>query len=122
MKVNVTTDEVGRCLRVLQAAKCSIVAADLADKLGLVGSRESKRRHVRAIVKKLRDSGSMVVATKQNGYALTDDETIWAEYNEGRKIDAKRIFAKVYERQKERPVDDGQGLLFTLYGPGLGRG
>lgn len=70
----------------------------------------------------MRDSGSIVAATMQNGYALTDDEAIWAEYNEGLKIDAKRIFAEVHKRKKERPAYDGQGLLFALGGPGLGWG
>ena len=110
-KPNVTADEAAKCLRVLQGAASPIVAAELARKLGLGGSRESRRRHVRAIVEHLRDKGSMVIATLQQGYWLTKDEQLWKDYLEGRQIDAKRILGETHKRKKL--VDaTGQGLLF----------
>lgn len=86
-----------------------IVAADLAAKLNLFGSRETQRRKVRALIKELRDEGQWIVASLWCGYFLTSDFSLWRDYLEGRKIDAKRIFAEVHKRKK---VILGQRNLF----------
>jgi len=113
-KPNVTTKNAARCLEILKAAKKPIVAADLAGRLFLPGRRETKRRHVRAIVKHLRDNGSRVVATLQGGYMLTDDESIWKDYLEGRQIDAKRVLGVTGKQKKIMADVAGQGHLFDL--------
>jgi hypothetical protein len=111
---SITTSETARCLWILQEAEEPITAAELAHKLLLGGARESRRRHVRAIVKQLRDDGAMIVATLAGGYWLTEDADIWCEYNEGRKIDAKRVLGEAHRRNKILREADGQGLLFSL--------
>ena len=111
---NITTEETAQCLRLLQAAAEPIVAADLAARLGLSGSRETRRRHVRAIIKHLRDNGSHIIATLWGGYLLTDDLPLWRDYNDGRQIDAKRILAVTHKRKKMIQDRTGQGFL---YGP-----
>jgi len=111
-KANVTAEEAARCLRVLQDIAKPIVAADLAKKLALGGSRETQRRHVRAVIEHLRDNGSMVVATRQQGYWLTEDEGLWKDYLEGRQIDAKRVLGETHKRKRMLADAKGQGLLF----------
>lgn len=120
-QVNVTSDEPARCLQVLKQAAEPIVAADIACRLGLGGKRETQRRHVRAIVKRLRGVGSMVVATLNGGYWLTADEKIWTDYLEGRKIDAKRIIGEAHRRKKMVTDNRGQGLLFRPALAGRGK-
>ena len=111
LRPNATTDQNAGCLNILAAANEPIAAADLAVKLDLTGSRETKRRHVRAIVAKLRDTGAMIVGTN-NGYCLTDNKAIWRDYIEGREIDAKRIFAEAHRQKRNVATPGGQGLLF----------
>lgn len=111
--LNVTTEQAGRCLRLLQSAEQPIVAAKLAGMLGFVGSRESKRRHVRAIIKQLRDCGEMIVADSKGGYWLTDDKSVWKNYLEGRQIEAKKTLCDTHEKRKAVLTDaSGQELLF----------
>ena len=109
---NVTAEEAARCLRVLEQAQRPMVAAELARSLHLGGSRESQRRHVRAIAEHLRDNGSMVVATLQQGYWLTEDQRLWKDYLEGRQIDAKRVLGETHKRKRMLADAKGQGLLF----------
>jgi len=108
---NVTTDACAACLRILQSSNEPLVAAELAVRLQLAGNRETQRRHIRAIVKHLRDNGSRIVATLAGGYWLTEDDELWREYNEGRQIDAKKIFAETH-RRKMLMDQKGQGVLF----------
>lgn len=108
---NVTTIQETRVLELLTKAVEPIVAADIAAKLRIGGCRESQRRHVRGIVRKLRDEGNHIVATLQGGYWLTEDETIWKDYLDGRQIDAKRLLAET-SRAKKAIDANGQGLLF----------
>jgi len=112
-KINITASEAAECLRILESATEPIVAADLARKLYLPGSRESQRRHVRAIVKHLRDNGSQIVATLWGGYFLTEDSQLWRDYLEGRQIDAKRILGETHKRKRMLADAAGQGLLFS---------
>jgi len=112
MNDKVTTQETARCLGILQRLTVPIVAAGLADLLGLAGSRETKRRHVRAIIKRLRDKGVMVVAVGISGYFITEDTTIWKDYLKGRQITAKRIIGETHRRKKMIADSKGQGLLF----------
>lgn len=112
-KINITASEAAGCLRVLEVAAEPIVAADLAKKLYLPGSRESQRRHVRAIVKHLRDNGSQIVATLWGGYFLTEDSQLWRDYLEDRQIDAKRILGETHKRKRMLADAAGQGLLFN---------
>ena len=77
------------------------------------GSRESQRRHVRAIVDHLRKEGSMIVASIVEGYWLTEDLDIWKDYQEKRAVDGKKILAEVSRRKKAAGCGEkGQGLLF----------
>jgi hypothetical protein len=109
---NITTDQAAECLELLARAAEPIVAARIAVYLGLAGNRESKRRHVRAIIKHLRDNGAMIVANLQGGYWLTNDEITWRDYLEGRQIDAKKTLGQTHKQIKIAD-QTGQGLLFA---------
>lgn len=98
---NVTTQEVAECLVVLQQAAGPMTAAELSGQLYMQGLRETQRRHVRAIIKRLRDNGSMIVANLAGGYWLTKDHRLWSDYLEGRQIDAKRVLGETYGRQRK---------------------
>jgi len=111
-KPNVTALEAARCLSVLESAREPIVAVELASRLGLSGSRETQRRHVRAIIEHLRNNGSMIVAALQNGYFLTEDTQLWRDYLEGRQIDAKRILGETHKQKRILTDSKGQGILF----------
>lgn len=115
-KANVTSLEAARCLSVLESATEPIVAADLAARMNLPGCRESRRRHVRAIIKSLRDRGEKIIATLQGGYWLTKDEGLWRDYLEGRQVDAKRILADTHKKKRMQTGAKGQGMLFD---PGM---
>jgi len=113
-QVNITSPQAARCLRILEnAAGKPIVAAELARQLGLAGNRETQRRHVRAIIEHLRETGAMVVATLQDGYFLTEDTSLWRDYLEGRQIDAKKILGQTHKKKRMLTDVNGQGLLFT---------
>ena len=112
-KPNVTCEQAGRCLRILQSADKPIVAAELARQLNLTGNSETRRRHIRAIIKQLRDGGEMIVADIKGGYWLTEDNTIWKDYLEGRQIDAKIILGDTHKKKKQVLQDaSGQELMF----------
>jgi biotin operon repressor len=109
---NITTDQVAGCLGILRRADKFMTAAEIACRLGISGERETQRRHIRAIVKHLRDGGSMIVANTLDGYWLTADAALWKDYNEHRAIDAKVMLAEVSRRKKI--IDKkGQGFLFN---------
>jgi len=109
---NITTDQVAECLGILKRADKFMTAAEIAVHLGIAGCHESQRRHIRALVKELRDQdGEMIVANNRDGYWLTKDLKIWADYVEHRAIDAKTMLAEVSSRKKI--IDKtGQGILF----------
>ena len=110
--VNITADEAAKCLEILKATKSPLVAADIAKLMKLSGSHETQRRHVRAIVKHLRDDCSAkIVATLAGGYWLTDDEQLWSAYLEGRQIDAKHILGDTSQK-KRFCFYRNQGILF----------
>ena len=112
-KPNVTTDHLARCLVRLQNADGPATAAELAGMLALAGCRETRRRHVRAIIKDLRNRGHWIIATLTGGYWLTGDLAIWTDYLDGRAIDAKRIIGEASGRKRIVTADaQGQGLLF----------
>lgn len=112
-KPNVTSDMAADCLKLLKAAGEPMTAIEIAGSLYLAGSRESKRRHVRAIIEQLRENGSQIIATLQAGYWLTDDARLWRDYLEGRQIDAKRILGQTHRKKKMLANTKGQGLLFA---------
>jgi len=114
-KTDTTAEDAAQCLQILEAANEPVVAADLAVRLHLAGSRETQRRRVRSIVKHLRDEcGAKIIATLQGGYFLTDDDSLWRDYLEGRQIDAKRILGTTHKQKREVLADRaGQGFLFT---------
>jgi len=108
-----TTEENARCLEALEGAEAPMTAMQIAAWLRLTGSRETQRRRVRAIVEVLRNQGSMIVATQQYGYWLTDDAKIYADYLAGRQIDAKKVLGKTHKERKRMLTDRaGQGVLF----------
>ena len=98
-----------------------IVAAELAARLYLSGSRETRRRHVRAIVRQLRDDGHQIIATLQGGYFLTNDQQLWRDYLDGRQIDAKRILGNMHKKRKQsHAAIMCQGYLFRPIISGAG--
>ena len=113
-KSNITVGEAARCLRILEDAEMPMFGADLGRELALAGSRETRRRHVREIIKHLRDNGSWIVGDQQQGYWLTREMDMWRDYLEGRQIDAKRILAETHRRKKQLADARGQGVLFDM--------
>ena len=111
-RVTITAYNAARCLAILKAASGPIVAADLARRLGLTGSRESQRRQVREIISRLRDQGEWIVANTQGGYLLTDDPAEWARYNTDRANNGKRVIGRSHNRNKMLTDSRNQGLLF----------
>lgn len=118
-RTDATSDDAARCLMLLEQAAKPMTAAELATRMSLAGSRETQRRHVRAIIKRLRDTGAHIVATLQGGYCLTEDDDVWRDYQEGRKIDAKRVIGEAHRRQRQIG-GDGQMLMFAPVGSGYG--
>jgi len=113
-RANITTDEAAACLRLLKGAAGPMTAAQIAGRLNLGGKRETQRRHVRALVKHLRDTGVWVAANLAGGYFLTDDPKLWQAYNEGRQIEAKKVIGESYKREKHcLRYRFGQGFLFN---------
>ncbi len=111
-KPNVTTNEQAGCLRILKAATGPMTAAVIAVRLGLRGCRETRRRHARLIIQRLRDSGSMIVATRPAGYGLTDDRSVYKDYLNGRQIVARMIFGDTHKKKKKLADSNNQGMLF----------
>ena len=112
-----TTNEVAQCLRLIKE-QGPILAITIADKLGLAGTRETKRRRIRAIVQHLRNEcGTMIVANTMGGYFLTDDSLMWQGYLNGRQVDAKKLLGQTHKKLKMVTDNKGQGLLFL---PGIG--
>jgi biotin operon repressor len=108
---NITTDQVAGCLGILRRADKFMTAAEIAVHLGIAGCHESQRRHIRALVKELRDQGEMIIANNWDGYWLTKDLKIWDDYVNHRAIEAKTMLAEVSQRKKF--IDrNGQGILF----------
>ena len=111
-KLNITSDSAASCLSVLKAAGAPLRAIEIARRLQLSGSRETQRRKVRAIIKLLRDKGCKIVATRKDGYCLTEDDKACCDYLEDRQIDAKRVLGKTHNQKKMLTSPDGQGSLF----------
>jgi len=117
MENSVTTLEAAKCRRLLETAFEWLTAAQIAAYLQLAGKRETQRRHVRAIIRQLRDNGSKIVASLQGGYWLTkDDDSLWKDYNEHRQIHAKRIIGEA-ARRKKQIASPGQEFLFDTRQP-----
>ena len=91
------------------------MAADIAARLGLGGKRETQRRRVRDLIKKLRENGMQIVASLKDGYELTDDMKANKEYLNSRQIGAKRVLGETHS-QKKLFDNRGQGMLFRLGG------
>ena len=108
----ITTHNAARCLKILKAATDPITAADLGRRLDLAGDRESRRRQVRAIIKRLRDQGEWICATIPGGYLLTTDRQLWSRYLMHRHIDAAIVIGQSHNRNKAAIDSHGQGLLF----------
>ncbi len=108
----ITTSNAAACLAILKAADAPIVAADLAKRLGLAGSRESRRRQVREIITHLRDQGEWIVGANPGGYRFTNDLIVWAEYNADRANNGKRVIGQSHNRNTAAVDSRGQALLF----------
>ncbi len=106
-------------MEILRSVNGPLVAADIAVKLGLTGKRETQRRHVRELIKQLRDNGAQIVASLTEGYRLTNDDEANKRYLDDRQIGAKRVFGETHRKKKMLFNDRGQGLLFR---PGSVRG
>lgn len=106
-----STGQLVRCLRLLEDATEPMPAAAIAAQLQLAGNRESLRRRIREIIRLLREKGSWIVASLSEGYWLTDDETVWRQYNQGQSITAKGRIGMASRRIRASGEAD-QGLLF----------
>lgn len=105
---------VARC-RELIKSDGPVVAIKLADKLGIMGNREYKRRRIRAIVQHLRNNcGEKIVADISNGYYLTDDNIVFELYLKERQMSAKKVLGITHKQLKMVCDSAGQGLLFVL--------
>lgn len=113
MDLNVTSREAAACLRLLKAERRFVPAIEIARRIGLDGSHETLRRRVRAIVKELREAGEWIVGKNPDGCYWTEDRSLWTDYQEGRKIDARRILGEAHRRQRMATDAAGQGLLFV---------
>lgn len=107
----VTTGEIGRCLTALQQAAEPLTAIEIAARLQLAGSRETRRRRVRTLIKQLRDSGVRIAASLKDGYLLGSERT-WAKYLQGQQIKAKQKIGLAHRRRKMLVDNRGQGILF----------
>jgi len=98
-------------LTILKNTDEPVTAAQIAYKLRLPGKRETQRRHVRDLVKQLREDGVWIVAVGVAGYFFTEDESLWRDYLEGRAIDGKKtigLASKITKIVNNR----GQFLMF----------
>lgn len=102
-----------KTLNILETSDRPLTAADLALMIGLSGSRETRRRKIREIVKNLRNEGLWIVATNPAGYWLTGDAEIWRDYQNDKQIDAKRILGETGRHKKMIADRTGQGFLFA---------
>jgi len=112
-KREVTVDQAAECLSLLVIASgMPRTAASIARQLGLSGTRETQRRHVRAIIDHLRAGGCKVVGGSC-GYWLTDDEKTWRDYLDSRQIGAKAVLGVTGQRKRESVRhSSGQKPLF----------
>lgn len=114
---DVTSPQAAACYRLLRYADGPMTAAEVAEKLGRAGGRETRRRHVRAIVKLLRDGGCPIVADLSHGYRLPDcrikeGRTAFCDYSDRRQGQAKKVLGEAHKRKKMLTNSKGQGLLF----------
>ena len=108
----VTVDQAAECLLLLQRTIGPRTAASIAEQLGLSGSRETQRRHVRKIVEHLRDGDCKVVGDP-SGYWLTDDQKAWRDYLDSRQIGATAVLGCTHQRRRESlRASSGQKTLF----------
>ena len=108
-----SSDLAAKCLALIRE-QGPVRAITLADKLGIIGDRETKRRHIRAIVQYLRnDCGIMLVADLMHGYFVTDDKKVWQDYLDGRQIGAKKILGVTHKQLRMAIDSSGQGILFV---------
>ena len=111
-KPNITSDLAASCLAVLEAADAPLRAIAIARRLHLAGSRETQRRHVRAVVKLLRDKGCRIAASLHGGYFLAEEDDVWRAYLRSRQIDAKIVLGVTHKQNRMLTTASGQGLLF----------
>jgi len=111
-KPTISSDQAAGCLSILRQATQPVTAANIAGQLHLPGVRETRRRHIRALVRQLRSGGAMIVGSISRGYWLTEDVRLWREYLEHRNIDARKILADAHRKKRSLDYAGGQGLLF----------
>lgn len=111
-----TCQEIAECLEILRSANGPIVAADIAARLGLRGKRETQRRHVRKLIRQLREKGMQIVASLKDGYRLTEDMEVSKKYLEGRQNRAKHVLGETHKKKKMLSDNNRQGLLFRPEG------
>lgn len=94
-----------------------VKAIDLAERTGLHGGHENKRRRVRELVAALHELGERICASSGRpedcGYWLARDDAEWSAYQTARKAHAKFEFALVGQMHRaanEKVV--GQKTLF----------
>ena len=112
MKPNITIPQLAKALALLEAGTGPMTAIEIAEELGLGGCRETKRRHVREIVKELRDKGNRVIGTIRDGYYLARDDKQWRDYLESRQVGAKQVLGKTH-KEKKLAYPDGTLALFN---------
>ncbi|HOT73759.1 MAG TPA: hypothetical protein PLX18_11460 [Anaerohalosphaeraceae bacterium] len=122
MRATAQTEECTKVMILLSRAAGPMTAIQIAERLGLGGSHETKRRQVRAIIKQLREEGEWIVSTNWDGYWLTEDAAVWRKFLEQEKIEAKQLIGEVQRRQKMITDRFGQGYLFSPGGKSTGIG
>ena len=101
-------------MKLLKGAAGPMTAAEIAGRLNLAGKRETQRRHVRSLIKHLRDTGVWIAATLSDGYFLTNDPKVWARHNADKQIEAKQVIGESHKRERQCLRGRfGQGLLFN---------
>ena len=118
--VNITTSELVRCRDLLYEAAGPMTAIEIAEELGLGGCRETKRRHVRAIIEVLRDKGHKIIGDSRVGYWFARTQTEWVMYLDSRQIGAKQVLGKTHKAKKLAYPDGTWGIgMRTLPCPNL---
>jgi len=117
--INATTDNCAFVLGVLKSATGPLAAIEIAERAGIGGKHETRRRKIRAIVSRLRDGGHWICSSIHDGYYLTRDRDEWKLYQDERMIEAKQTIGNASQNKKMLTDSAGQGFLFRV-APGYG--
>ena len=109
-----TTDDCAIVLQVLKAAAGAMSAIEIAERAGITGKHETRRRKIRAIVSRLRDGGHWICSSIHDGYYMARDRAEWRRYQGERMDDAKHTIGDASRITKTLTDSTGQGFLFSV--------